>query len=264
MFAATARAGSLAGLLAFCSFASGEALDPSPLHLRWCDPHGLLESGWASVGKELSRFFGKAGVAVTLTRDGEDPGIRVVLVRSEPDQWGLPLNTLGAVLSQSGPQSEVYVFFPTLARVLGYRPEALSKRWPTAREERALLPPSKDDGLGSVPQDEFSQLHQVFPTLNHGQEMVSRERAHLTREPAASIDEQDLGLAEAPGIEQNVAPRRMARRVLESESGVEVPEGNPDRFPAPARVNDLVLERKESAKRLAGRRRHLQLELRCE
>jgi hypothetical protein len=42
---------------------------------------------------------------------------------------------------------------------------------------------------------------------------------------------QDFGLTDAAGIEQNVAPQRMARVVLEPEPGVEIPERNPDRFP---------------------------------
>ncbi|MGH9318313.1 MAG: hypothetical protein ACRD21_13595 [Vicinamibacteria bacterium] len=111
------------------------------LTLQWCDPHRLFQHGWARIGNELSRDFEPLQLPVRFTRDVPEEAagrIQVVLVRSEPVEWGLPPNAMGAVMSRSAPERQLYVFFPSVARVLGYRPEILRKRWPTPREERDL------------------------------------------------------------------------------------------------------------------------------
>jgi len=161
------------------------------LTLQWCDPHGLFEHGWTGIENELIRTFEPLRVVVRFTKEGPPEGerpIQVVLVRSEPAQWGLPPNTLGAVLSRSGPQTQVYVFFPPVARVLGYRPEVLRKRWPTAREARDL-----NRAFARVIAHEV--MHAVLPSRPHADDGLTRwtlDRASLL----ASRIEIDSVLAE--------------------------------------------------------------------
>jgi hypothetical protein len=106
------------------------------LTLQWCDPHELFQQGWTRIGTELNRIVQPLDMAADLTRGAGN--IQVVLVKTEPSAWGLPPEALGAVMSRSRPQTKIYVFFSTVARMLGYRPEALRRRWPSAREERDL------------------------------------------------------------------------------------------------------------------------------
>ncbi len=134
--------------------------------LQWCDPHRLFEHGWMGIGEELTRTFEPLPLTVRFGKEvpAEAEGrIQVVLVRSEPVEWGLPPNTLGAVLSQRGPQTQVYVFFSSVARVLGHRPEVLLERWPTPREERDL-----NRAFARVIAHEL--MHAVLPSRPHGEE----------------------------------------------------------------------------------------------
>jgi hypothetical protein len=168
------------------------------LVLRWCDPHALFQHGSEHIGHDLSRLSGALGVEVLWWTgsdgsDSEDPlssdlVIRVVLVRSEPSQWNLSPEAMGAVLSQNGPQSEVYVFFDPVVRILGYSPSALHSRWPTLREERDL-----SRALSRVILHEV--LHAVLPGTSHAS--VGLTRARLDRESllaeTASIDPKVAG-----------------------------------------------------------------------
>ena len=72
--------------------------------------------------------------------------------------------------------------------------------------------------------------------------------------------QEDLGLAEAAGVEQDLAGRRVARVVLEADADVEVAERDPGRLAAPAHVDDLLLERQQLRERLARLGRALLLE----
>jgi hypothetical protein len=155
--------------------------EPQQLHLRlvlqWCDPHGLFEHGAEHVGRDLSKLFGAIGVELVWQTGSADSGepapsdtvIRIVLVRSEPSQWNLSSRAMGAVLSQDGPQSEVYVFFRPIARMLGYSASALPSRWPTVREERDL-----SRALSRVIAHEV--LHAVLPGTSHAADGLSRAR----------------------------------------------------------------------------------------
>src|SRR6187431_656842 len=68
----------------------------------------------------------------------------------------------------------------------------------------------------------------------------------------AAIGQQDLGLADAAGIEDDLARRRIAGVVLEADAEVEVAERKPDRLAAPADMDHLALERHRAAERGAG------------
>jgi hypothetical protein len=56
----------------------------------------------------------------------------------------------------------------------------------------------------------------LFTPFHDRQEMIAGERPHLAGEAAGSVGEQDLGLAAAAGMEEDVADGRMSRVVLEA------------------------------------------------
>jgi hypothetical protein len=171
--------------------------------LQWCDPHGLFQQGWANVGAELNRIVQPHGMAVDFTR--ERGRIQVVLVKTEPADWGLPADALGAVMSRSRTERQIYVFFPAVARILGYRPDVLRRRWPRAREERdmsrafarviyhevvhAVLPsrPHADDGLTGRKLDRAALLaSRVDVDRLVAEELRAALEAEVTGRPAPS------------------------------------------------------------------------------
>src|SRR5262249_35357256 len=90
--------------------------------------------------------------------------------------------------------------------------------------------------------------------------MVTRELADDAGEHAATVGEEDLGLAVAAGVEEDLAGRRMAGVVFEPDANVEVTEWDPGRLAAPPHMDDLLLERQQLGERLARLRRALLLE----
>ncbi|HSF14548.1 MAG TPA: hypothetical protein VLK65_03240 [Vicinamibacteria bacterium] len=142
--------------------ASGPALV-----LRWCDPHGLFGNTKA-VGKRLDGIFGAIGVELSWKKctpgsESGRPEIRVVLVHSEASGWDLDAEAMGANLSRSGPQSQVYIFYNSVVRALGHSPKTLSDRWLSARETREL-----SRGLARVTAHEV--MHAVLPELPHAED----------------------------------------------------------------------------------------------
>ena len=158
---------------------AAEERDPATrrLALHWCDPHRLFDSDWKRVGRELERTFQALDVDVSWTRCAierhgrsvAEPQIQVLLVQSESAEWGLSPQAMGAVLSRNGPQTEVYVFFNSVARALGYSPEVLRARWPSAREKRDLA-----RAISRVIVHEV--VHALLPSRPHASEGLTRSR----------------------------------------------------------------------------------------
>src|SRR2546429_356917 len=73
------------------------------------------------------------------------------------------------------------------------------------------------------------------PPLDDRQEVVPCQRPRLAREARLAVREEDLGLADAARIEEDLAGARVARGVLEADAEVELAEGNPRRLAAPPR-----------------------------
>src|SRR6185503_20274739 len=72
--------------------------------------------------------------------------------------------------------------------------------------------------------------------------------------------EQDFGLADAAGIENDLARRGIAGVVLVGDAEIEIAERHPDRLAAPADMDRLALERHRLAKGGHGLRRQRVLE----
>ena len=87
------------------------------------------------------------------------------------------------------------------------------------------------------------------------EEVVAGQRAVHAREARGAVREQDLGLADPGGIEEQRAGRGLARRVLRAHPQVEVAERDPARLAAPARLDDPLPVGQEAAEGGAGARR---------
>src|SRR3954467_5586586 len=124
--------------------------------------------------------------------------------------------------------------------------------------------PGEHDVLRTLPQRLLAERAQVLVALDDREEVVAGELADDAREEAPAVREQDLGLAEAAGVEQDLAGRGVARVVLEADADVELAERDPCRLAAPAHVDDLLLEREQLRERDARLRRALVLEARPE
>src|SRR4030081_1975110 len=87
--------------------------------------------------------------------------------------------------------------------------------------------------------------------------MVAGELAHLAGEMHAAIGEQNLGFADAAGIEDDLAGRGIAGVVLVRDAEIEIAKRHPDPLAAPAHMDRLALERHRLAKGRAGLGRQL-------
>lgn len=189
----------MAALLGTTVTVGAETPEPDVrLTLKWCDPHGLFEQGFKGIGRELRRVFDPLAVDLAWQTCSSDDStaeptrshdIQVLLVKSAPSQWGLSTRAMGAVLSQDGPQDQVYIFFDTVARVAGHAPEALRERWPTAREKRDLA-------------RAFSRViaHEVFHAVLPGRPHAAEGITHFELDRASLLGRQvvfDSGVVEA-------------------------------------------------------------------
>jgi hypothetical protein len=84
--------------------------------------------------------------------------------------------------------------------------------------------------------------------------MVAGELSDLAGEADAAIGEQDLGLADAAGVEEELARRRIARGILIAEAEVEIAEPDPARLAAPSHMDQVLLVRQLAREFVAGAR----------
>ena len=199
------------------------------LALLWCDPHRLFDSGWKRVGRELERTFQALNVDVSWTKGAierhgpsvPERQIQVVLVQSESAEWGLSPHAMGAVLSRNGPQTEVYVFFNSVARALGYSPEVLRARWLTAREKRDLA-----RAMSRVIAHEV--MHAVLPSRPHDSEGLTRPHLDRSILLAATVHINASALAELRSALMRPGAVVARRR---SSSSEKEPIAGPERVP---------------------------------
>src|SRR5579871_6846567 len=119
--------------------------------------------------------------------------------------------------------------------------------------------------LRAFPQYFRAELAQFLLAFDDRQKMIARELPHLACEAARAVREDDLGLAIAAGIEQDVADRRMARVILEADRDavvleLELAERHPAALATPAHVDQLLPVRQQLQKRGHGLRR---IRMRC-
>ena len=73
-----------------------------------------------------------------------------------------------------------------------------------------------------MPEDVFAEFGQPLTTLGDRDEVVAGELPHLRGEADAAIGEQDLGLADAARVENDLPGRRVAGVVLVADAEITV------------------------------------------
>jgi hypothetical protein len=89
------------------------------------------------------------------------------------------------------------------------------------------------------PEDAVAELHQPVEIAGQRDEMVARQLPHLRGEGDPAIGQQDLGLADPAGIEDDLPRGREARVVLVAHAEIRVAERNPHALARPADMHDL-------------------------
>jgi hypothetical protein len=97
-----------------------------------------------------------------------------------------------------------------------------------------------------VPQNELPEPVQPFTARDDRGEVVARQLSRLAREARVAVWEEQLRLADAAGIEQQLAGGGIARRVLRPDADVEVAHRNPGGPATPAGLDELALERQQT------------------
>src|ERR1700733_10007474 len=97
-----------------------------------------------------------------------------------------------------------------------------------ARAGEVSVAGAEDDVLCAFPQHHLAQRDQVLAARFDRQEVVSGKLHHHAGELPRAVRQQDRGLAEAAGIQQDLARPRIARVVLIAEAEFQLAE----RYPA--------------------------------
>jgi hypothetical protein len=114
--------------------------------------------------------------------------------------------------------------------------------------------------LGAFPDDEATDLGEKLAIVLDRGEVVAGQRPDPAGEARRAVGKEDLRLAHPSRVEEELARRRIRVVVLVPDGYVEVAEGNPGGLAAPARLQELAVERKQAEKGLAGARRGSALE----
>src|SRR5258705_11358852 len=83
--------------------------------------------------------------------------------------------------------------------------------WPTPlsrqgkRQELASFRAGEGDVLGALPEHHATHLAELVASFDDGEEVVAGELANLAGEATGAVGEEDLGLAEAAGVEEDLA-----------------------------------------------------------
>ena len=101
----------------------------------------------------------------------------------------------------------------------------------------------KADLLRAFPQRHLAEPDDILEPGGDRDEMIARELADFGGEARAAIREQDLGLADAAGIEDDLAGRGIGRVVLLARLGIHFAERNPHGLAAPPDMDALAHER---------------------
>src|SRR5262249_54636321 len=120
------------------------------------------------------------------------------------------------------------------------------------------------DRLRALPEHERAELAELLAAADDRRKVVAGQHAGLARELGRPVREQDLRLADAAGIEEQLARCGVRGCVLGADADGELAEGDPAGLTAPAGVDQLALERQEPPEGRDRPRRGAFLESRLE
>src|SRR5207249_1975830 len=118
--------------------------------------------------------------------------------------------------------------------------------------------------LRALPEDEAAELGETLVPFDHRREVVARELPDLARKLSGAVREEDLHLADAAGVHEDLAGRGIGGVVLEVDAESILTHRDPRRLAAPPHVHELALDRKSFLDGGARLRRALLFEARLE
>ncbi len=113
------------------------------------------------------------------------------------------------------------------------------------------------DLLGTLPEHGLAEFRQPIQPGCQRDEMVAGELTHFAGEVYPAIGQQNLGLADAARIKDDLTRRGIAGVVFIPDAKVEIAERKPDALAAPPDMDHLTFERHRAAKRGTGLGRQL-------
>src|SRR6516165_8560370 len=128
----------------------------------------------------------------------------------------------------------------------------------------ASLAALEEDVLRALPERHFAERRKLIGAFNDGEKMIAGELPHFAGKAHAAIGEENLGLADAAGIKDDLAGRGEARMVLVAEAEIEIAQRNPTSLAAPAHMNDALAIGQEARELGAGLGRRGAFETRAE
>ena len=105
------------------------------------------------------------------------------------------------------------------------------------------------DVLWAFPEHEPADLLEGLSAVDDRREVVARQLAGLASEAGLAVGKEDLRLADAAGVDQQLAKAGIARRVLETDAEVELAERDPGSLARPASLDQLRVERQQPPER---------------
>src|SRR5438876_760248 len=122
----------------------------------------------------------------------------------------------------------------------------------------------EDDLLSALVEDAPSQLGQQGASLLDSREVIAGQGSGLAAEGGRAIGKEHFGLADAAGIEQQLAGGGITGVILVAEAGLQVAERNPRGFAAPARLHQLGPQGQQQPESGTGLRGRVAFPARCE
>src|SRR5215469_10036650 len=94
----------------------------------------------------------------------------------------------------------------------------------------------------------------MLGSLDDGQEVIASQLPDLAAEAHAAVGQQDLGLAHAAGVKEELTRSGVARRVLVAEAEIKSTEWDPACLSAPPHVDQVLAVRQHALKSGASQR----------
>ncbi len=118
----------------------------------------------------------------------------------------------------------------------------------------------EDDLFRAFPKDLPTQGSQIVRSFGNGKEMVAGQLTDFAGEADPAIGEQNLGLADAARVKQDLTRCWETGVVFETQAQIERAEGDPAGLATPSNMDDAFPIRQQTAKFGAGKGGSLILE----
>jgi 5-hydroxyisourate hydrolase len=100
--------------------------------------------------------------------------------------------------------------------------------------------------LGALPENSPAELGELLTSLHDGSEMIAGQRAESAREVRSAVGKEDLRLAVTARVEKQLPGAGVSGGILDGEIELKIAHGNPCRFTAPASLDYLGAQRKQT------------------